>query len=151
MHVQVLQSRAGRRAVGTWSMAVLLCGSYMAAALGSPTRSGRELQTTELGSIFGDGTDPCQKTFACKDPFTTGSTDIKCEYCDSMLQRTVCCNLGNSSNCTYGGPTTVCQGAAHKIGPINNMPGTCNSCTSLVYVTMGNCAGTQNGTGTNCP
>lgn len=131
--------------VGALAVAVL--------AIGFPSESGgRILTDMEMARLHGDNpSDPCTKSYVCSQPFTSGTAN--CGYCQSNTgnnSRTLCCNLGKNTNCTYGN-TPVCVNYNFFSGAINGQAGTCNTCTSNAYMASGACSGLTQGQGTACP
>lgn len=108
---------------------------------------GRVLSDTELNQAFGDGTDPCKKSYSCLIGFTSGSSN--CSYCNCSTSRWVCCNMGSGTTCAYTG-SGACVGAPNMVGPLFGAAGSCSTCTASAYVQNGTCTGVLDAVGDNC-
>jgi hypothetical protein len=117
----------------------------------SGSLNSRVFTVAQMDAIFGDGTQPCMKTYNCITPFKSGSSD--CGYCGKQFARRVCCNLGNETKCEYESLENPCDHAIFWVGAVNGSYATCDTCTAANYHQSGNCAGIRNATSgsSSCP
>jgi hypothetical protein len=137
------------------SMVIVLAGSLFGTGVrelcDSPSDS-RALTGEQMTATFGDGTDPCKKSYSCRTAFKSGGSD--CGFCGSNPSRTVCCNIGSETACEYQiyGGAACFSGTTFWVGALN-ASGPCETCSALSYRPSGNCDGIRNATDASgsCP
>lgn len=141
-----------RSVAGVAILAVFILGVLATARRAEARTEGRVLSEAEMAGLFGDGDGATDESvsldYNCNSPFKDGTSD--CAYCDSGVQRLVCCKLGVKTNCRYG-TKSACGKVDRYVGPISGSPGTCGSCTTGNPQPMGTCKTITDAEGDNCP